>query len=218
MGMEQPDQQCSCCCIASMAGGRWLVWLVFAALVIAGVCVVAYQAVVGKRKASAPYRMALEAVRSDAAVVEALGEPIRDVTWFPQGMIDQRELGEARWDFDVAGPKNTAHVRVTARYIGGKWSLQQLEVTPAGGQPIPIDVRFADEQSDDAPLWTPPAKGSVSPTTPLGPPGKSDPKSPAGKSAPAAPESGPPEIKLPVPDNAQQEPPKIELSPPAPPQ
>ena len=218
MVTEQPDQKCSCCCIASMAAGRWLVWLVIAALVVAGACAVAYQAVVGKRKASAPYRMALEAARSDAAVVAALGEPIRDVTWFPQGAIDQRELGEARWDFDVAGPKNTAHVRVTARYIGGKWSLQQLEVTPAGGQPIRIDVRAADEHSDDAPLWAPPAKGSGSPTNPPGPPGKSEPKSAAGKNTSAAQESGPPELKLPVPDKSSENPPKIELSPPAPPQ
>ena len=218
MGTEQSDQQCSCCCVASAAGGRWLMWLVIAALVVAGVCAVAYHSAVGKRKASAPYRMALEVIKNDPAVVEALGEPIRDATWFPQGTIEERELGEARWDFDVAGPKNKAHVRVTARYIGGKWSLQQLEVTPSGGQTIRIDVHAANEQSEDAPLWTPPAKGSPPPSGTPGPSGKAEPKPPGEKLGAPAPQTGPPEIKLPVPDNPADAPPKIELAPPTPPQ
>ncbi len=221
MSTQQSNQQCSCCCVAWAACCKWLIWLAVVALALVALGAVAYQLVVGKRKASVPYRMALEAVQRDAAVVEALGNPIRDVTWFPQGTIEERELGEARWDFEVAGPNSRAHVRVTARYIGGKWSLQQLEVTPSSGQTIRLDVRTADQHFEDAPLWAPSAKGNPSPGGTAKPSDKSgiaEPKPPGDKPGAETPQTGPPEINSTMPDNSADAPPKIELAPPAPPQ
>lgn len=138
-------------------------WLWFIPLVIvlpilicAGCCT-GVLAVVGiGMKSSEPYAQALAAVQEDPQVREAIGEPIEDATWFPTGEINfVNDQGEARFDFDVKGPKGRAHVRTESRMIDGVWSMVELIVTiDATGERIGLDAPEA-EGVDDAPLWEP---------------------------------------------------------------
>ena len=80
----------------------------------------------------------LEAILSDGTaqvkrnrqVIERLGEPIEPTRWIPAGEEDvANDRGEAHWDFEVSGPKGTAHVRARARRFAREWSLPVLEAT-----------------------------------------------------------------------------------------
>jgi hypothetical protein len=92
-----------------------------------------------------PYRMALDLLRKDSKVIDALGEPIEDITWFPEGEVNtSREKGDALLSYTVAGPKGKAHVYLQAQRIGGVWGLGLLTVTTESGQEFhPVLTRDA---------------------------------------------------------------------------
>ena len=114
-------------------------------LLCGGCCLGVYYAMVVVPKSKPPYQMALEHVRNDPQVIEQLGEPVEESDWFPRGEVnEQNGSGRARWFFDVAGPRGKGTVHVEARRIGGRWGLTLLEITPEGGQRIPLQI------SDDA--------------------------------------------------------------------
>lgn len=108
-------------------------------------------------KSSEPYQMALEQVRTNPKVIESLGEPIQEVGWFPSGSVEiENDRGDARFDFDIAGPKGKGHVRTQARRIAGKWGLTTLEVTGPDGQRVPLETAPAEAGGmEDAPRWKP---------------------------------------------------------------
>ena len=96
---------------------RWFVptALLCSALLCGGCCIGIFGAVFGVLKSSEPYQMALERVQKDPQLIQHLGEPIEEVGWFPSGEITvQNGRGDARFDFEVAGPKGKAHVRAEA--------------------------------------------------------------------------------------------------------
>ena len=139
---------------------NWL-WFVPTTLLVmvvlcGGCCGGLFLLAISKIKSSEPYQMALEQVQNDPQVIEQLGEPIEEASWLPVGEITvENGGGEARLDFDVAGPKGKAHVRAQARRVAGKWGrLASLEVTPEGGQRILLDTG-ADEELEEAPLFQP---------------------------------------------------------------
>jgi uncharacterized membrane protein len=109
-------------------------------------------------KKSAPsFQKALETVQKDPQVVQALGQPIDDASLLPGGDENkQADRGEARWWFDVRGPKGRAHVYAQAACMGNRWSLNVLEVTPDNGQKIKPNLDADAGGSDDAPKWSPP--------------------------------------------------------------
>jgi hypothetical protein len=85
-------------------------------------------------------------VQEDPRVIERLGQPISDVSWVPIGELNvEGDKGQARLDFDVAGPKGRAHVHYQARQLAGKWGFSQLEVTFAPGDRISLRVDAGDE-------------------------------------------------------------------------
>lgn len=143
---------------------NWL-WVVpsgclVAVLLAAGLCAGIIFGAMGMLKSSEPYQMALEQVRQNPKVIEALGEPIQESGWFPAGNLKvENDRGEAQFDFDVAGPKGKAHVRSQARLIDGKWGLTTLEVTGPDGKRLPLETGAAEAAGmEEAPRWTPPKK------------------------------------------------------------
>ena len=135
---------------------NWL-WLVPATLLVlcGGFCIGIFGLVFGMLKSSEPYQMALQRVQTDPRVVQRLGQPIEESGWFPTGQINvENDRGEARLDFDVAGPDGKAHVHAEARCIAGRWGLTRLEVTTEDGQRIPLDTTV-DGGLDEAPPFEP---------------------------------------------------------------
>jgi hypothetical protein len=139
----------------------WFVPTMLLGLVVlcGGCCVGIFGAVFGVLKSSEPYQMAFQRVQNDPQVTGQLGEPIEQSGWFPSGQISVRnDRGDARFDFDVAGPKGKAHVHAEARRTASRWGLTRLEVTPESGQRIVLDVsadRGDQGGQEYAPLFRP---------------------------------------------------------------
>lgn len=149
-GAEQPPRRKS---------RKWL-WLILAIPLVlivlcAGLCGGIFAMVFGVMKSSEPYQTALKQVQEDPLVIEKLGEPIEDVTWFPSGSVNtENDRGDANLHFQVAGPKGNAGVHVQARRVDGQWGLTTLEVTPEGGERILLDTG-AGGGIGEAPKWPP---------------------------------------------------------------
>jgi hypothetical protein len=80
------------------------------------------------------YQMAFNRARTDPAVIEQLGEPIRD-GWFLQGNIDlTNDDGTANISFPLKGPKGEGKVYVDAKKTAGRWHFRQLEVVTDWGR------------------------------------------------------------------------------------
>lgn len=136
----------------------WLVPLVIILpfVLCVGCCTGIFAAIGIGMKNSEPYTRALAAVQEDPRVQEAIGTPVEDVTWLPTGEINRtNNQGDARFDFDVEGPKGRAHVRTESRMIDGVWSIVELIViVDATGERIVVAPQEAQD-ADDAPLWKP---------------------------------------------------------------
>lgn len=131
---------------------RALVYGSILILVCAGLGAGFVYAKFGAIRASEPYRMALQQVQKDPQVVQQLGEPIQDVTWFPSALID-KDLGTANLHFTVAGPKGRAQVGTQARSINSNWGLVTLDVNLPNGQRQSLAT--GDSGADEAPKWSP---------------------------------------------------------------
>ncbi|MHC4404244.1 MAG: cytochrome c oxidase assembly factor Coa1 family protein [Planctomycetota bacterium] len=140
---------------------RWLRILLFTLLTLvvagAGAGLVYYQRVFGVIRSSEPFQMALEQLDKDPQVVDRLGTPIEEASWFPSGTLAERERGrgEANLLFPVKGPKGTADVATLARRLDGEWGLVTLEVTFVDGHRVSVDTSSTGG-GDDAPKYTPP--------------------------------------------------------------
>ena len=135
---------------------RNLWWLLSAAFVVmvlpCGCCGGIFWWLIGSVKSSEPYQMALHRVQTASQVTDQLGEPIEESSWMPTGNFSYHTnngvaSGEASFDFNVAGPKGTAHVHAQARCRDGKWQFQQLQATPAStGKMISLPVEEKPEE------------------------------------------------------------------------
>ena len=144
--------------------GRWLLralvvlllLVLLLALLGAGVWIVYIQ----MKKSSPSFHLALQTVQKDPQVIQALGEPVDDASSLllpPTGNENmQGERGDANWWFDVKGPKGRARVFAQAKCLGGRWSLNMLEVTTDKGQKIDANRDPGAGGPDDAPKWSPP--------------------------------------------------------------
>ncbi len=107
-------------------------------------------------KNSPAYKMALEKVQNDPAVIEQLGEPIEPASFIPTGEFnDSGDSGSANLNFKVKGPKGTATVNVVARKIGGQWGLTSLTIViDATNERLQLDVSDMGGPAE-APQWNP---------------------------------------------------------------
>jgi hypothetical protein len=140
---------------------KWvlIILVVLATLSVAGMalCGGVIYLVFGAMKSSTPYVMALEQLRQDPQVIERLGKPLEDITWFPTGNLRvENDRGEANLNFTVAGPKGQAQVGTMARCVGGSWGLVTLDVIYADGQRCSVKTDTAPAAAaDEAPRWSP---------------------------------------------------------------
>jgi hypothetical protein len=114
-------------------------WLAPALIVVPAICLLMCAGLVAygpiTLKLSQPYRIASERVRYDDTVIAALGEPVEEAVWLPDGQITSEEgRTEAWFDFDVAGPNGKANVYAIAEKQGDTWVLMRIEVTFPSGQ------------------------------------------------------------------------------------
>ncbi len=102
------------------------------------------------------YQTALAAVQSSAEVQRRLGENIVDSDWNPQGAIEVRDnaaIGEARFNFTVAGPKGSGDVGAEARMVEGEWALSRLEVLFPDGERVRLTEEVLARQKVDTPQF-----------------------------------------------------------------
>lgn len=105
-------------------------------------------------KTSEPFQMAMEQLRADAEVVKQLGEPIKQEGAASGEVSSDAKDGNARFYFDLAGPKGTANVACQGRMIDGKWGLSTLTVTFADRSRHTVNVG-GDKSLQEAPAWSP---------------------------------------------------------------
>ena len=109
---------CGCC------AGCLLIPMVIAALAGGGV----FWAV----RQSGIQEEVIERVRSDARVVERLGEPIT-TGWMVEGSINLTPGGgEADYSVPITGPKASGRVHVVAERVDGVWRYLELYVAVDG--------------------------------------------------------------------------------------
>ncbi|HEY7368912.1 MAG TPA: cytochrome c oxidase assembly factor Coa1 family protein [Thermoanaerobaculia bacterium] len=80
-------------------------------------------------KASRPYEMAVETLRTDRRIEAVFGHPIR-VGWLVQGSVTTHKAGggEASLRFSLSGPKDRGSAQVSARRTESIWRLTELTV------------------------------------------------------------------------------------------
>lgn len=99
-------------------------------------------------KQTPPYRMAMERVRADARVGQALGEPYAE-RWVPIGGLEGERAGFLIF---LRGPRSQGTLNAEAVREGDRWRLQELTLNVDGPprQP-PIDLlREPGESATDA--------------------------------------------------------------------
>src|ERR687894_695514 len=105
---------------------------------VGGVAALIVFGVMSAVKSSEVYRGALSIAQSHPAAIERLGEPIKD-GWFVTGNINfQNERGNANLDIPLSGPKKSGRLVVQARYEGGEWLYEKLDLTPEGAASISL--------------------------------------------------------------------------------
>lgn len=136
-------------------GGKWKWWLLGCIggplLLVAG-CVALLGGAFFWARNAAPNRMALERAKHNAAVVEALGSPLKTGfsgnTQIQSGVSTSDGKGtQATMTIPVTGPKGTGVLSVVAERRKGVWRYRQIEITvDKTGQRI--DLRNPGEISD----------------------------------------------------------------------
>ncbi len=105
---------------------RWAIAGVIVACAVLGFFPALFTVVMGSMKMSTPYRMAMEEVRADDAVVTAIGSPIR-AGFLVSGSINiSGGSGSSDLRFMVRGPEGHGTVYTTATREAGDWAITAL--------------------------------------------------------------------------------------------
>jgi hypothetical protein len=167
--LETPAvEQCpKCACGATKkCRCKWF-FLLLLLIVIGGGA--GYWMLIGRIHRLDVYQRAMQTIRDDKQVQSQLGLPIHSNHWppreaFPSARIEDRET-DIRWG--IHGPKAAAEAHVHARLMAGRWALDIVEVTPAGGKKISLHEADAE---NDAPLANAPKTGAKKPENTVPPP------------------------------------------------
>jgi hypothetical protein len=169
---QEPQQSPKPCCCCSHKKRNAILLLLL--ILVAGGAWMVIQLIGGSLRNTEPYQVAMQKIRTDPALRDALGQPITD-SWRTAGQPEDMY-------FEVYGPKDNAKVHAKARCTQGKWDLVQLEVTlQPSGQRVLVPL----EGEGDAPPFhdSQPTDAAKSPTNAPAPEYKFD--------VPAAPGGGP---------------------------
>jgi hypothetical protein len=134
---------------------HWKGVVVAILLLIVALLVAAVLAVVGlvmwSIRQSDVYRMAMERVRQDPAVVQRLGSPIES-GWIVSGSMNiEGDSGTANFTIPIHGPRASAKVYLDARKTMGEWTFNSLVVKTAEGEEIQMPPAKADCRETGAP-------------------------------------------------------------------
>lgn len=98
--------------------------------------------IMGSFKSSPVYLQAMDAARSDARVVQSLGQPIES-GWFITGSISEQGLsGDANLVIPISGPRKGGTLYASARKGDGVWQFYTLAVQVDGQDGLIILERF----------------------------------------------------------------------------
>ncbi len=87
-------------------------------------------------KSNAPYTDSVTAVQSNAAAIEALGEPI-EPGWMPSGNISvENNTGKVDFSIGVSGPKGTGTIKVIGTKANGVWTYQTWHLKVDGQEKV----------------------------------------------------------------------------------
>lgn len=111
-------------------GGALVVLIAFVAFIV----FVAF----GAMRNSTPYKDALNRAQSDPRVIELLGSPIKPGLFFSGSINTHNRDGDAKLDIPLRGPKGKATLRVVATKTRGRWTYDQMIVTPKSGPEIDL--------------------------------------------------------------------------------
>jgi hypothetical protein len=104
-------------------------------LILSGSCVMMFLHLFTSHPA---YQEALEKIRENPAVIEALGEPI-ETALIPYGEVTASgDEGRAELRIGIRGPKGRASARLKAILSDGEWELIELKVRLADGRELDL--------------------------------------------------------------------------------
>jgi hypothetical protein len=97
-------------------------------------------------KSSESYKQAVAIAKTNSAVMEALGSPIKEGLLFAGNINISGSSGEADLAIPISGPKGKAILYAVATKSAGKWTFSTLEVAiKASGERI--DILFSDTEA-----------------------------------------------------------------------
>lgn len=93
----------------------------------------------GAMRSSDVYTFAIQRMRDNPQVVEALGSPI-EPAWYLSGELNvSGASGDAQLQIPISGPKNEGDLYIEAEKSAGEWKYSTLAVT-VDGRIVPIDL------------------------------------------------------------------------------
>jgi hypothetical protein len=97
-------------------------------------------------KSSESYKQAVAIAKTNSAVMEALGSPIKEGLLFAGNINISGSSGEADLAIPISGPKGKAILYAVATKSAGKWTFSTLEAAiKASGERI--DILFSDTEA-----------------------------------------------------------------------
>lgn len=124
----------------------WVKWVVLGVLLVVGIPAGCTYAIFGALGNSEAANIALIEAGRHPAVIQKLGEPLKR-GWFVTGSIKLNNSdGSADLSIPVSGPKGAGRITIKASKAAGRWTVEQLTVTPDDGS-SPINVRGAGIRS-----------------------------------------------------------------------
>jgi hypothetical protein len=131
-----------------------LLIILVAAGIFAGVMYVGAQ----RKINSKPYQIALDVVKNSKRVQDKLGTPVEHASWFPGGELNDAspERANAKFYFQVSGPKGSAQVNVEAHAVkADDWGIDVLQVDLDNGSSDKVSLKDEIKVVDDAPPFVP---------------------------------------------------------------
>lgn len=114
-----------------------------ALILIVGLGAMIVYLVFGFVKSSETYKQAVAKARTNSAVIEALGSPLKEGLLVAGSINISGSSGEADLAIPISGPKGKAILYAVATKSAGKWTLTTLELSiKASGERI--DILFSD--------------------------------------------------------------------------
>jgi hypothetical protein len=131
---------------------KWFIPTLFLCMILmCGGCVAGiFFMFISGLKQTEPYVVTMQKIQANAEAQEALGQPIRDDSWFPVLTPDGNNL-DIRWD--LSGPKGKGKAYVKARTTNGKFDIVVIEVTLPNGKRLLLHDEGPG--GNDAPAFTP---------------------------------------------------------------